>query len=99
MELKLINNEPQKRFEVHYENSIAFVDYKLFKGGIAYIHTEVPKALSGKGIGSFLAKGVLDYADENGLKVKPYCPFIKAYIDRHVEYQKNSIFHQKDEGV
>lgn len=94
--LELIHNEKDRRFEVHIEDNTAFVDYKLFKGGIAYIHTEVPKALGGKGIASFLAKGVLDYAKTNSLKVKPYCPFIKAYIDRHPEYQKNSMFHNKE---
>lgn len=96
MDHKLINNEAEKRFEVHIDNLIAFVDYKLFKGGIAYIHTEVPETLSGKGVGSFLARGVLDYAAENHLKVKPYCPFINAYINRHPEYQANSVFHNKE---
>jgi hypothetical protein len=50
------------------------------------MHTEVPKALEGRGIGSGLIRGVLDAARSEGLKVKPVCPFAKAYIERHPEY-------------
>lgn len=96
MEYQLVKNEEKSRFEIHVDGYVAFVDYKLFKGGISYVHTEVPKDLAGKGIGSSLAKAVLDYVAEHHLKVKPYCPFIKAYIDKHPEYQSNSIFHNKD---
>lgn len=96
MENNIINNEEKKRFELHLDGHIAFVDYKLFDGGIAYIHTEVPPELGGKGIASQLAKYVLDYAQTNNLKVKPYCPYINAYINKHTEYQANSMFHNKD---
>ncbi|MFN3380760.1 MAG: GNAT family N-acetyltransferase, partial [Runella zeae] len=41
----------------------------------------------GQGIGSILAKHVLDYAQTHHLKVRPLCPFIKAYIQRHPEYE------------
>ncbi|MCY1382812.1 GCN5-related N-acetyl-transferase [compost metagenome] len=60
------------------------------------MHTIVPPELEGKGIASTLAKYVLEYAKDNTLKVKPYCPFINAYIDRHPEYQENSLFHTKN---
>lgn len=93
MPYTLQNNTTANRFEVHVEGKTAFVDYKLHKDEISYTHTEVPEELSGKGIGSFLARGVLEYAKEHKLMVKPYCPFIKAYIDRHKEYQSISKFH------
>jgi predicted GNAT family acetyltransferase len=50
------------------------------------LHTEVPKELEGRGIGSALIRGVLDTARREGLKVNPLCPFAKAYIDKHPEY-------------
>lgn len=89
----LHQNKTENRFEVRIEDKIAFVDYKLGQKTISFLHTEVPKELGGKGIGSFLAKGVLDYASNNELKVKPYCPFIKAYINKHQEYQEISEFY------
>jgi predicted GNAT family acetyltransferase len=95
MDYTIIHNEKDKRFEIHLNGKIALVQYKLFEGGIAYMHTDVPPELEGKGIASTLAKYVLDYAANNNLKVKPYCPYINAYIDRHPEYQANSLFHNK----
>lgn len=96
MSYTITNNEKDKRFEIHEDGFVAFEQYELFDGGISYLHTEVPKELEGKGIASAIAKYILDYAEENNLKVKPYCPYIKAYIDKHVEYQANSVFHNPD---
>lgn len=93
MAYTLHQNVDNSRFEVRHQDLVAFVDYKLHKDEISFIHTEVPKELSGKGIGTFLAKNVLEYAKDNHLKVKPYCSFIKAYIDKHQEYQAISLFH------
>jgi len=91
----LIHNEKENQFEVHLKDAIAFAKYERFDNGIAYTHTEVPKEMSGQGVGSFLAQGILDYAKENQLKVKPECSFISSYIDKHSEYQEISVFHNK----
>ncbi len=50
------------------------------------LHTEVPKELNGKGIGSALVRGLLDIARTQGLKVVPVCPFVSGYIAKHPEY-------------
>ena len=96
MEYTIKKNEQRNRFEIEIEGEVALVDYKLFDGGISFLHTEVPEEFAGKGIASALAKHVLDYAAEHGLKVKPYCTFINSYIDKHPQYQANSLFHNKD---
>ena len=67
--------------------------FERFPGGIAYLHTIVPKALEGRGVGSKLVRHILDYAVQNQLKVRPDCPFVKAYIDKHSEYQSISLAH------
>ena len=51
------------------------------------MHTEVPPELGGQGVGSKLVKGALDQVRAQGLKAIAQCPFVKAYIDKHVEYQ------------
>jgi hypothetical protein len=53
---------------------------------ITLVHTEVPPALEGKGIGSALVRGVLDLVRGRGLKVVATCPFVAAYMGRHPEY-------------
>jgi uncharacterized protein len=50
------------------------------------MHTEVPPALNGKGIGSALARGLLDIARAEDMKIVPLCPFVAAYITKHPEY-------------
>ncbi|MDO5624983.1 MAG: GNAT family N-acetyltransferase [Pseudomonadota bacterium] len=86
-------NEAAHRFELHLGDHTAVEVFERFDGGIAYLHTIVPKALEGRGVGSRLVHHVLDYAAQNGLKVRPDCPFVKAYIDKHPEYQAISLAH------
>jgi predicted GNAT family acetyltransferase len=47
----------------------------------------VPPELGGKGIGSKLIRGALDQVRDDGLKVIPQCPFVKAFIEKHPDYQ------------
>ena len=89
----VILNEAEHRFELTVDGHMAYEVFERFPGGIAYLHTIVPKALEGRGVGSKLVKYILDYAAEHKLKVRPDCPFVKAYIDRHPEYQANSLAH------
>lgn len=50
-------------------------------------HTGVPKELGGKGIGvALVERGVLD-ARKEGKKIIPLCPYAKAQIEKHEEWQ------------
>ena len=80
------NNPARKRYELEVEGHLAATYYELSDGVITFVHTEVPKELEGKGIGSKLVKGALDQVRAAGLKVVPQCPFVKAYIEKHTEY-------------
>ena len=82
-----VNDNPEKsQFEMIVDGHTALAAYRLKPGMITFTHTEVPKELGGRGIGSQLARGALDQSRERGLKVVPLCPFIKAYIEKHPEY-------------
>lgn len=74
------------RFELGLDGHTAFATYRRGNGVLTILHTEVPKELSGRGIGSKLVRGVLDLARAEGAKVKPLCPFVAAYMDKHPEY-------------
>ncbi|MBY4595268.1 GNAT family N-acetyltransferase [Ottowia caeni] len=89
----IVLSEAAHRFELVVDGHMAYEEFERFPGGIAYLHTIVPKALEGRGIGSALAKHIMDYAVRNHLKVRPDCPFVKAYIDKHPEYQAISLAH------
>ncbi|WP_424631281.1 GNAT family N-acetyltransferase [Bradyrhizobium sp. SYSU BS000235] len=80
------NNTAKHRYELEVDGHIAASYYQLSGNIITFIHTEVPKELEGKGIGSRLVKGALDQVRADGLKVVAQCPFVKGYIGKHPEY-------------
>ena len=55
-------------------------------GVVVLVHTEVDDKFEGHGVGSRLASASLEDARLRGLKVEPMCPFIAAYLKRHLEY-------------
>jgi predicted GNAT family acetyltransferase len=84
---EILNNKVQQRYELAVEGHIAATYYSVADGVITFIHTEVPPELGGKGIGSKLIKGALDQVRADGLKVIAQCPFVKAFIEKHPDYQ------------
>lgn len=80
------DNPDKHRFELELDGHIAFSEYKRADDVLTVMHTEVPKAHAGKGVGSALVRGMLDIARAQKLRVRPLCPFVAAYIDKHAEY-------------
>jgi len=50
-------------------------------------HTQVDEKLAGQGIGEQLVQAAVQYARENGLKIKPLCPYARKVLERNSEYQ------------
>lgn len=80
------DNPARQRFELEADGQVAFSDYKRTGSVLSIMHTEVPAALNGKGIGSRLVRGLLDIARTEGVKIRPLCPFVRSYIEKHPEY-------------
>lgn len=80
------DNAAKHRYELNVDGHIAFVEYQFSPGVIDLVHTIVPKELGGRGIGSILAKGVLDSVRSRDLKVIATCPFIAGYIGKNPDY-------------
>jgi uncharacterized protein len=85
------NNTPQHRFELDVDGEQAVAYYRVTPGVITFVHTEVPQALSGRGIGTKLIRGALKMVRAQGLKVVPQCPFVSAFMGKHPEY--NDLLH------
>jgi len=60
--------------------------YQRHAGVVIFTHTEVDPAFEGKGIGSQLAAGALGLVRDAGATTVPLCPFIRAYMGKHPEY-------------
>ena len=86
-EASFANAPGAERYEVRVGDELAgFAQYRERPGLIAFIHTEVDDRFEGQGLGSRLIAFALDDVRTRGLAVLPFCPFVNAYIKRHLEY-------------
>lgn len=81
----VVTDHPDRsRYELTIDGQrVGLIDYRLADGVIVLLHEEVDTALEGRGLGSVLARGALDDARAHELAVRPVCPFVAAFIDRH----------------
>jgi uncharacterized protein len=79
------HNEARGQFELALGEEKAVLQYRRTANSITLIHTEVPKAERGRGLGNQLIRAALDFAHFNQLKVVPVCPFVKAYLQKRPE--------------
>ena len=87
------NNEAAGQFEITVDGQTAFAQYlRRPNDVIVYPHTIVPKPIEGRGIGEALATYAMNYARENGLKVKPRCPFIAHFMKENMDEYGDLLF-------
>lgn len=80
------DNPALNRFEMDTGAGVAFATYRRADGVLTVLHSEVPAALKGRGLGSALVRGMLDLARAERLKVRPLCGFVARYMTSHPEY-------------
>ena len=82
-----MDNPSRHRYELAIDDAIAFIAYRRAPDVITFVHAEVPPALGGHGVGSRLARAVLEAARANGDKVIAQCAFIATFISKNPEFQ------------
>ncbi|OKL38608.1 GNAT family N-acetyltransferase [Pontibacter flavimaris] len=87
MEIEVKDNPAQHRFETTIEGHTSVIEYKLRPGVMTVLHTEVPKELEGRGIAGTMTKYTLEHIAANSLQLVPLCPYMRAYLKKHPEYQ------------
>jgi len=81
------DNTKDRRFELEEDGSTAFISYSSSGPVVTLIHTEVPEALAGKGVGSKLVRGTLELLRARGARIVPQCRFVAAYVQKHPEFE------------
>jgi predicted GNAT family acetyltransferase len=75
------------RYEIEVDGEVAgFIMYRREPGVVDLVHTDVAPKWEGKGVGAALVQGALEDIRARGLKMRPTCPFVSAYLRRHPEY-------------
>ena len=78
----IVRDDPtESRYEIYDGDQLAgFSAYKLNPGRIAFTHTEVGEAFSGRGLARKLVAEKLADARRRELAVLPFCPYVRTVI-------------------
>lgn len=81
-----VTHRPElQQFESSPGGHLAVCSYRL-NGRVATLHhTEVPWQLQGQGVAAELVRAALNWARTEGLRVRPTCSYVAAYMRRHAE--------------
>lgn len=85
--VEVVHHEAASRFEAAVDGHLAVCQYRRQGELLLLTHTEVPPALEGRGIAAALVSANLAWAREQGLRVRPLCSYVDAYMRRHPETQ------------
>jgi uncharacterized protein len=66
---------------------VAFAMYDTIGRTVVFTHTEVDPRFEGQGIAGTLVRAALDAVRDSGRDVVAYCPYVKAWLARHPDYQ------------
>jgi len=79
----VVDNPAASRLELHLDGSMAELIYAQQGDRLVLIHTEVPEALEGRGIGGTLVTAAVGRAERDEAIVVPRCPFARRWLERH----------------
>jgi uncharacterized protein len=79
----IVDRPEEHRFVVTVDGHSAELVYQLRKDRLVLIHTEVPEALGGRGLGGELVEAAIDRAVRDGLTIVPLCPFARRWLGGH----------------
>jgi len=80
---EVTDNQDASRLEIHADGELAELVYRKRAGRLVLVHTEVPEALGGRGLGGQLVQAALGKAAAEGLTVVPLCPYARGWLQRH----------------
>jgi predicted GNAT family acetyltransferase len=76
------------RYEIEVDGEVAgFLMYRREPDLVDLVHTDVAPKWEGKGVGAALVQGALDDLRARGLKLRATCPFVRAYLRKHPDYE------------
>src|SRR6266508_2537355 len=81
------DNRAAHRYEALLDGElVGELGYRTTDDVVTLIHTEIASRLEGRGLGEQLVAGALDDIRARGLHIVPLCPFVAAYLRRHLGY-------------
>jgi predicted GNAT family acetyltransferase len=81
--VQVVDVPVEQRFVVHGAGVEPELIYRLQGNDLILIHTEVPEALSGRGIGARLVRAAVARARAEHLTLIPWCPYARRWLKEH----------------
>jgi hypothetical protein len=81
----VIDDTAHEQFAVSMDEATAKLEYELDHGRLLLLHTEVPEAFRGRGVGGRLVDAALAKARADNLTVVPWCPYLRRWLKDHPE--------------
>lgn len=86
--LEVIHNAEDQRYEGWLDGvRVGLADARVRGDIVVMSHTEVDSAYGGRGFAAEIVAFALDDIRAQGRRVKPVCPYVARYIERHPDYQ------------
>ena len=76
----VLDDRKHHRFVFRQDGIDAQLVYRTDGDRLILIHTEVPDALSGRGIGGRLVQAAVDRAAATGETLVPWCPYARQWL-------------------
>ena len=86
--IELIDEEESRQFVLVVDGHRARMEYDRSGDRIFLTNLHVPPALDEEQLSTALTERSLMWAEENSMKVVPYCPFVKTYLRRNTAWQR-----------
>lgn len=81
--VQVVDVPAEDRFVVRADGAEAELLYRVRGSQLFLIHTEVPEALGGRGIGGRLVRAAIRRAETDHLGIVPWCPFARRWLKEH----------------
>jgi len=83
-DVEVLDATEESRFVIRGDDGAeAELVYHVNGGRLVLIHTDVPEAWGGRGIGGHLVRAALARARAEHLTVVPWCPFARRWLRDH----------------
>ena len=86
MNIPVIHNPSENRFEYRAANDIAVCEYQTIGDVWYFNHTSVPESMHGQGVAARIVEFALNYVDEHHGRIVPNCSYVAAYIKKHPNF-------------
>jgi len=80
---QVIDDQDASRFEVVLDGAVAELTYRRRADRLILVHTGVPDAMGGRGIGGRLVRAAVERAGKERLTLVPLCPFARDWLEHH----------------